>query len=438
MSYIHSNEGLDNKISHRDIKPENLLIFRQKRDGKLVIKYADFDSSKQLGVDDSVNISTGHLFTKKYLDPNIDQKHTDRQQVMWREYQGGDVYASGCVLYEVLQNGNYLFEGGSFGKTLLKVENNDRSNLLDLDIDELAKNLIYTMTQKEPADRISAKESEEHLYFRDDNFHIQALKSINEALIGLDAKDPKSICIKDAFDNSFFMLYREEWQKLDFVIPEILAHSKYSSSLEAFLRYVRNVLVHTEQHRESLENRFGKGITPTILLRKWLAAVPRGLIHLYWFAQCHLGLDFGLPEKCVASYIELMAMEKTKLGGDESVKAIHARVCPKPVGAAAPVDERAAMQEQFDQCGKEILQILDRSESHFRNYKKSVKEWEKKRSTLEKALKTKEEKLRPQEEIEAAKNSLQAHMDHMEDKLALKWMLDARDFMRNPEKIQAS
>ena len=96
------------------------------------------------------------------------------------------------------------------------------------------------------------------------------------------------------------------------------------------------------------------------------------------------------------------------------------------------------MQEQFDQCGKEILQILDRSESHFKNYKKSVKEWEKKRSTLEKALKTKEEKLRPQEEIEAAKNSLQAHMDHMEDKLALKWMLDARDFMRNPEKIQES
>ena len=26
MSYIHSNNGVDNKISHRDIKPENLLI----------------------------------------------------------------------------------------------------------------------------------------------------------------------------------------------------------------------------------------------------------------------------------------------------------------------------------------------------------------------------------------------------------------------------
>ena len=63
MSYIHSNNGVDNKISHRDIKPENLLIFRQQRDGKLVIKYADFNSSKQLGVDDTVNITTV-LFTR--------------------------------------------------------------------------------------------------------------------------------------------------------------------------------------------------------------------------------------------------------------------------------------------------------------------------------------------------------------------------------------
>ena len=139
MAYIHSNNGVDDKISHRDIKPENLLIFRQKRDGKLVIKYADFDSSKQLGVDDAVNISTG-LFTKKYLDPNIDWKKSKRMRVQWKEYQGGDVYSGGCVLYEVLRDGEYLFEGGSFGKTLLKVENNDRSNLLESDIDELAKN----------------------------------------------------------------------------------------------------------------------------------------------------------------------------------------------------------------------------------------------------------------------------------------------------------
>ena len=191
MSYIHSNNGVDNKISHRDIKPENLLIFRQKRDGKLVIKYADFDSSKLLGVDESVNVTTKSLFTKKYLDPQIDRKITKGQQVTWKEYQGGDVYSGGCVLYEVLRNGEYLFQGHgedeveADAQTLIKALRNDRSNLLESDVDELAKNLIYTLTQKEQTDRVTAVEAEDHLYFRDDNFHIQSLKSINEALMGL-------------------------------------------------------------------------------------------------------------------------------------------------------------------------------------------------------------------------------------------------------------
>ena len=136
MSYVHSTNGVDNKISHRDIKPENLLIFRQKRDGKLVIKYADFDSSKLLGVDESVNVTTKSLFTKKYLDPQINQKVTKGQQVNWSEYQWGDVYSGGCALYEVLRNGEYLFQGRGEDEveadmqTLINVMKNDRSNHL--------------------------------------------------------------------------------------------------------------------------------------------------------------------------------------------------------------------------------------------------------------------------------------------------------------------
>ena len=127
-----------------------------------------------------------------------------------------------------------------------------------------------------------------HPYFEDDNFHIQALKSINEALVGLDPRDPKTKRIKDALNESFFMVHEEEWQKLGCVVPDTLKQSKYSSMLEAFLRYCRNMMAHTEQHQESFIKHFGSAIAGPDFLQKILIDAPRVLIHFYWFAKEYL------------------------------------------------------------------------------------------------------------------------------------------------------
>ena len=436
LVYIHSNTiDVTDKISHRDIKPENLLLIRKVRDGSFDVKFSDFDSAKQLDVDASVDITTG-VFSKAYLDPYLDLKKSKGQRVNWLEYLRGDVYSGGCVLYEVLAGGEYLFQGESAMETMLKVLKNDRSNLIKSDINELGKNLIYTMTQKDQADRITAVEAENHIFFCDDNYHIQALKSINEAILALDPRDPESQRIKDVLNESFFMVFKDEWQKLPFVVPDVLSHSNYSSLLEAFLRYSRNTMAHAEQHKASLTKHFGSAIAGPDMLNKMLASAPRGLIHFNWFAKRylkHLPCTERFPEKCAAAYEELMAEEKKNISG--GWEAMYARVCPKPKAVTAPVDEHAALEEAFEQSCKEFRKLLDQSESHFKNYKKAVKEWEMKKDRLQKAVENKRENHRLPAEIDEAQKKLD---EHVETRLPLKWMLDAREYMRNPEKMRGS
>ena len=70
-----------------------------------------------------------------------------------------------------------------------------------------------------------------------------------------------------------------------------------------------------------------------------------------------------------------------------------------------------------------------------KDFKTSVKEWERKRDRLQKAVEVKMETNRPEEEIDESKKRFD---DHAMTQPPLKWMLDARDFMRNPEKFRES
>ena len=232
------------------------------------------------------------------------------------------------------------------------------------------------------------------------------------------------------------MVFKDEWQKLPFVVPDILDHSKYSSLLEAFLRYNRNTMLHTEQHKKSLEKHFEPDVSGPYLLRKMLAGAPRALVNFYWFAKRHLPqLPFNdrFPEKCAAAYEELMAEEKKKIVG--GCEALYKKVCQKPPETTTPKDEHAALAEAFEQCCKQIRQILDRSECNFKDYKKKMNDWERKRKGLEMTVKKKKENSRPQAEITNSQKRLD---DYMSTQPPLQWMLEVRDFMRNPEKIRES
>ena len=148
LAYVHSKtDDVNDHISHRDIKPENILIVPQKRDGTYTAKLTDFDSAKQLEVDSSVNITTANVFTEEYQDPNVIKLKAAGQTVVVKMYLGGDVRALGLSGFEYLGDGTHMFQGKNRLEMLNKIDANDRSNLIESNIDELAKNLLYTMTQ---------------------------------------------------------------------------------------------------------------------------------------------------------------------------------------------------------------------------------------------------------------------------------------------------
>ena len=363
VAYIHSKtDDVNNNISHRDIKPENILICEQKRDGSLIPKVTDFDSSKQLNVDERVHITTD-VFTEEYKDPILDKLKTTDARILVIRFLFGDIFSLGATVFEFLK-GQHLFQGEDKLGTMIKIKMKDRSNLLESDIDGLAKIMVYTMTQPEQNMRMTAAEVENHIYFHDDNFHVRALNAVNEALMDLDDSQA-SKDIKDILNKSFYMVFQVEWKTLAFVSPDTLKFSKYSASLESMLRYSRNMMQHTEQHKAMLAKHYGvSDVSSAVVLQQMQKSTQLALLHFYWFGQRHLGLKFGIPENCLLAYEEWMEAEKSKIV--IGVDALFEKLCVKPDMATASKGASEAPTDIFDRSCKDMHKILDKTEREFK------------------------------------------------------------------------
>ena len=136
---------------------------------------------------------------------------------------------------------------------------------------------------------------------------------------------------------------------------------------------------------------------------------------------------------CAAAYREIMEEQRKKIGA--GMEEMFARVCPQTCGPSAPLDEEGALQEAFIQLCKQIHQLVNESECDFKNYETAAKQWDNKKYQLEKELEGKKANaaILPPGQIEQAQKSLD---DHMAAILPLKWMIDAREVLRNPNSIQ--
>ena len=99
------------------------------------------------------------------------------------------------------------------------------------------------------------------------------------------------------------------------------------------------------------------------------------------------------------------------------------------------MDVEAGAREAFERCQKQILQILNKSERDFKDYKVDAKQWEREKNRLEKEVENLKKSGRSKDDVEVSEARLKAHL---EKEPPLKWMLDARDLMRKPEKLKES
>ena len=152
---------------------------------------------------------------------------------------------------------------------------------------------------------------------------------------------------------------------LAFVAPESLKFSKYSATLESMLRYSRNMMQHTEQHKAMLAKHYGvSDVSSAVVLQQMQKSTQLALLHFYWFGQRHLGLKFGIPENCLLAYEEWMEAEKSKIV--IGVDALFEKLCVKPDMATASKGASEAPTDIFDRSCKDMHKILDKTEREFK------------------------------------------------------------------------
>ena len=328
---------------------------------------------------------------------------------------------------------------------------NNRDNLTQAKINELAKNIIWTMTQSEPEKRITMEEARAAPYFQDASAHILLLNAVNEAIIELN-KSPEGKKVTDKLNKTFFALFQVRWQEQDwpFVIAEVLKGSKYSDSLVSFLRYCRNLIAHNGQYKTILEAKFGKAPNPEELLKMILEKVQRAIIHLYWFAKRLLpqlsSYTDNFPEQCAEAYENLM--EFLQFSIPEEMEELQQRVCPslsakdqeaanptKTAKVSSSMEDHSALIDAFMETShKKIQTIINETDIDFKELKQDVQQWEKQKKNLERAIE--EMKMSKKTDVQEKMDAKMAELEEVEKRLQVKWFLDYREAIRDKNVFQ--
>jgi serine/threonine-protein kinase len=143
-------------LVHRDLKPANIII--QQRFGKAdFARVLDFGIAKSVGdssTDGSLTSTGAICGTPAYMSP---------EQTAGATLDGrSDIYALGCVLYEML-TGKAPFSGNTPVEIMMGHTSKPFPALVDpqgaaLDVDGEVEALIHKMTQKKPENRLTAQD----------------------------------------------------------------------------------------------------------------------------------------------------------------------------------------------------------------------------------------------------------------------------------------
>ena len=431
LAYIQSKTDThDKKISHRDIKPENILVVPNVRDDKFTVKYTDFDSSKLLQETESVSI-TGGAFTPLYMDPYLTEKEQGHEKVTVDDYLAHDVHALGQVAYELLGDGSHLYQGKTPVLTMINMHSNNRSNLIEAEISELAKNAIWAMTQPDPADRITIEEAKQMPYFSSMTDLIQLLIAVNEAIINLGKSEQAKAILKE-LNGTFFMVFKIKWKDHSYVIPTILKRSKYGASFVAWLRYVRNLIVHNGQYQELLMEIYEKSMTDVGLLNEVLKEAPRALIHCIWIAKTYFPdvvSNVALPAPCAKAYEDLIQVERDKIGDVAAMERLQREVCPEMEDECSIHTPSVGPTEVFLQ---QIAEVVKKSEPSFKPLKTEMEKLERKQVNLQEAIKRMKESRRPHEDIAKKQEELESVSEQLKDK----WILNFRTAIQHHDDLK--
>merc|ERR1711916_110123 len=179
LEYVKGGELFD-MIVDRDLKPENLLCAR-KKDGRLVVKIADFGLSKI--VDDNVILATA-CGTPGYVAPEV------LEQESAEGYTAEvDMWSCGVILYILLCGFPPFYEEEmpALFDQILEGRYDYPSPYWDT-VSESAKNLIDHLLVVDPTSRMTAEEALAHPWISGTAASTDALESFPEQLARWNAR----------------------------------------------------------------------------------------------------------------------------------------------------------------------------------------------------------------------------------------------------------
>ncbi len=139
-------------VVHRDLKPTN-IVWRRDRNGDDRVTLVDFGIAVcKPGTADATRLTAGGLIgTPHYMSP--EQAHGDQVDAR------ADLYALGCILYELL-TGEPPFQGSGFEVLLAHLGRPvPRPSELNPEVPELVDDIVTHLTAKRPDDRVPTAEA---------------------------------------------------------------------------------------------------------------------------------------------------------------------------------------------------------------------------------------------------------------------------------------
>jgi calcium-dependent protein kinase len=146
--YCHSNY-----VVHRDLKPENILI-ESKRDDLIRIKICDFGTAKIYEKNKTERQIVGSSY---YIAPEVLYKNYNKECDLW----------SIGVIFYILLAGRPPFQGVTDQEVIEKIKQG-KFDMQDPPFDKISKeaiNLLKSLLQFKPEDRITSSEALKHPFF---------------------------------------------------------------------------------------------------------------------------------------------------------------------------------------------------------------------------------------------------------------------------------
>ncbi|KAL1007665.1 hypothetical protein UPYG_G00089870 [Umbra pygmaea] len=227
LSVLHSH---NTKILHRDIKPQNVLIDVTGR-----ARLADFGISRQLKVGQTT-LHTSSAGTKCWKatetldeDSGIGYKRST------------DIQVAGMLIYYILSGGHHPFGRG------IHCEMNIFQGKYTLDHieDEIAKDLIESMINKEPQNRPTVEETLAHPFFWREERKVEYLQKIGneKEMENCRVADPELLDLEKCAEGKSFSNWKSK------IPPELMKKldgkkKAYPENTLGLLRFIRNLHEH--------------------------------------------------------------------------------------------------------------------------------------------------------------------------------------------------